>query len=103
MTNWKPVSRSLLQALSDNDTTSLFVIEHELKVPLTLDLSTEVGEDKHNTCQSEKPSNNIDMSLRHEEIPAEAVTSEEDTIAMEVSLLSDYASMEFSQKAPMSL
>uniref|UniRef100_A0A8D2N577 Fibronectin type-III domain-containing protein n=1 Tax=Zonotrichia albicollis TaxID=44394 RepID=A0A8D2N577_ZONAL len=104
MTNWKRVSGTLLQALSDNDTTSLFVIEHESKVPLTLDLSIDGGEDnKHDTCQSEKPSNSIDMSPRHEEIPAEAVTSEEDTISMEVPLLSDYASMEFSQKALMGL
>lgn len=43
------------------------------------------------------------MNLRHEEIPAEAVTSEEDTIPTEVAFLSDYASMEFSQKALMSL
>ncbi|XP_057900437.1 interleukin-6 receptor subunit beta-like [Melospiza georgiana] len=104
MTNWKRISGSLLQALSDNDTTSLFVIEHESKVPLTLDLSIDGGEDnKHDTCQSEKPSNSIDMSPRHEEIPAEAVTSEEDTISTEVPLLSDYASMEFSQKALMGL
>lgn len=45
----------------------------------------------------------MDMSLGHEEIPAEAVTSEEDIISFEVPLLSDYASMEFSQKALMSL
>lgn len=69
-----------------------------------LDLFTDGGEDsKYDTCQSEKPSNNIHMSPRHEEIPAEAVTSEEDTISIEVPLLSDYASMEFSQKALMSL
>lgn len=43
------------------------------------------------------------MSLRHEEIPAEAVTSEEDTISMEAPFLSDYASMEFSQRALMNL
>ncbi|XP_023799563.1 interleukin-31 receptor subunit alpha-like [Cyanistes caeruleus] len=104
MTYWKPASRSLLQALSDNDTTSLFVIEHEPKAPLMLDLLTDGGEDrKHDICQSGKPSNNTDMSPRTEEIPAEAVTSEEDTISIEVPFLSDYASMEFSQKALMSL
>ncbi|XP_031953114.1 interleukin-6 receptor subunit beta-like [Corvus moneduloides] len=104
MTNWKPVSKSLLQALSDNDTTSLFVIDHESKAPLMLDLFTDGGQgSKRDTCQSENPSNNIDVSLRHEEIPAEAVTSEEDIISIEVPLLSDYASMEFSQKALMSL
>ncbi|XP_032942104.1 interleukin-31 receptor subunit alpha-like [Catharus ustulatus] len=103
MTNWKPVSRSLLQTLSDNDTTSLFVIEHESKAPLTLDFFTDGGEDsKYDTYQSEKPSNNIDMSPRHEEIPVEAVASEEDTISTEVPLLSDYASVEFNQKALMS-
>uniref|UniRef100_A0A803VE54 Fibronectin type-III domain-containing protein n=1 Tax=Ficedula albicollis TaxID=59894 RepID=A0A803VE54_FICAL len=103
MNNWKPVSRSLLQTLSDNDTTSLFVIECESKAPLTLDLFTDGGDSKHDTCQTEKPSNSIDMSPRHEEIPVEAVTSEEDTISTEVPLLSDYASLEFSQKALMSL
>ncbi|XP_066038471.1 interleukin-6 receptor subunit beta-like [Chamaea fasciata] len=104
MTNWKPVSSSLLQALSDNDTTSLFVIEHESKAPLTLDLFTDGGEDsKHNICRSEKPSSDIHMSPRQEEIPAEAVTSEEDTISIEAPLLSDYASMELSQKALTSL
>ncbi|KAI1240065.1 hypothetical protein IHE44_0011512 [Lamprotornis superbus] len=103
-TNWKPISRSLLQTLSDNDTTSLVVIEHESKAPLKLDLFTDGGEDsKHDTCQSEKPSDNTDMSPRHEEISAEAVTSEEDIISTEVQLLSDYASVEFSQKALMSL
>lgn len=69
-----------------------------------LDLFTDGGQgSKHDTCRSENPSNNIDMSLRHEEIPAEAVISEEDIISIEVPLLSDYASMEFSQKALMSL
>ncbi|RMC04461.1 hypothetical protein DUI87_18905 [Hirundo rustica rustica] len=103
-TNWKPVSRSLLQALSDNDTTSLFIIERESKAPLTLDLFTDGGEDsKHDTCQSEKHSNNLHVSPRHEETPAEAVTSEEDTVSIEAPLLSDYASMEFSQKALTSL
>ncbi|XP_075583286.1 interleukin-6 receptor subunit beta-like [Pelecanus crispus] len=105
MTNWKPVSRSLLQVLSDNDTTSLYVIEHESKAPLTLDLFTDGGEDsKCDTCQSEEPSNSIDISLRHEEIPEKAVTSEEEgIISITVPLLSDYTSMEFSQKALMSL
>ncbi|KAM6226286.1 interleukin-6 receptor subunit beta-like [Spheniscus humboldti] len=105
MTNWKPVSRSLLQALSDNDTTSLYIIEHESKAPLKIDLFTDGGEDrKCDTCQSEEPSNNIDISLRHEEIPEEAVTSEEEgIISITVPLLSDYTSMEFSQKALMSL
>ncbi|XP_029814884.1 interleukin-31 receptor subunit alpha-like [Manacus vitellinus] len=104
MTNWKPVSSSLLQALSDNDTTSLFVIEHESKAPLKVGLFTDGGEDSTcDTCQSEKPSNNIDISQRHEEIPAEAVTSEEGIISFTVPLLSDYTSMDFSQKALMSL
>ncbi|XP_071437528.1 interleukin-6 receptor subunit beta-like isoform X2 [Pithys albifrons albifrons] len=104
MANWNPVSRSLLQALSDNDTTSLFVIEHESKAPLKLGPFTDGGEDSTcDTCQSEKPSNNVDISLRHEEIPAAAVTSEEGTISFTVPLLSDYTSMEFSQKALMSL
>ncbi|XP_075596055.1 interleukin-6 receptor subunit beta-like [Balearica regulorum gibbericeps] len=105
MTNWKPVSRSLLQAPSENDTTSLYVIEHESKAPLKLDLFTGGGEDsKCDTCQSKEPSNNIDISLRHEEIPEEAVTSEEEgIISITVPLLSDYTSMEFSQKALMSL
>ncbi|KAM6301954.1 interleukin-6 receptor subunit beta-like [Podargus strigoides] len=105
MTNWKPVSRSLLQALSDNDTTSLYIIEHESKAPVKLDLFTGGGEDsKCDTCQSEEPSNNIDISLRHEEISEKAVTSEEEEIiSITVPLLSDYTSMEFSQKALMSL
>ncbi|XP_068280147.1 interleukin-6 receptor subunit beta-like [Nyctibius grandis] len=104
-TNWKPVSRSLLQALSENDTTSLYVIEHETKAPLKLDLFTDGGDDsKCDICQSEEPSNNIDVSLRHQEIPEEAVTSEEGgLISITVPLLSDYTSMEFSQKALMSL
>ncbi|OPJ90531.1 interleukin-31 receptor subunit alpha-like [Patagioenas fasciata monilis] len=100
LTNWKPVSRSLLQALSDNDTISLYVIEHESKTSLKLDLFTDSGEDsKCDTYQSEEPSNNVDVSLRHEEILEEAVTSEEGTISTTVPLLSDYTSMEFSQKA----
>ncbi|KAM6035333.1 interleukin-6 receptor subunit beta-like [Theristicus caerulescens] len=101
----KPVSKSLLQALSDNDITNLYVIEHESKAPLKLDVFTDGGEDsKCDTCQSEGPSNNIDISLRHEEIPEEAVTSEEEgIISITVPLLSDYTSMEFSQKALMSL
>lgn len=100
-TNWKPISRSLLQALSDNDTTSLYVIEHESKAPLKTDLFANGGEDsKCDACQSEEPSNNIDMSLRHEEIPEEGVTSEEEgIISITIPLLSDYTSMEFSQKA----
>ncbi|XP_013223605.3 interleukin-31 receptor subunit alpha-like isoform X1 [Columba livia] len=100
MTNWKPVSRSLLQALSDNDTISLYVIEHESKTSLKLDLFTDSGEDsKCDTYQSEEPSNNVDVSLRHEGILEEAVTSEEGTISTTIPLLSDYTSMEFSQKA----
>ncbi|XP_032864915.1 interleukin-31 receptor subunit alpha-like [Tyto alba] len=103
MTNWKPVSRSLLQALSDNDTISLYVIEHDSKATLKLELFTD-GEDKCDTCQSEKPSKTTDISLRHEDIPEEAVTSEEEgIISITVPLLSDYTSMEFSQKALMSL
>lgn len=99
-TNWKPVSRSLLQALSDNDTISLYVIEHESKTSLKLDLFTDSGEDsKCDTYQSEEPSNNVDVSLRHEGILEEAVTSEEGTISTTIPLLSDYTSMEFSQKA----
>ncbi|XP_059690308.1 granulocyte colony-stimulating factor receptor-like [Gavia stellata] len=105
MTNWKPVSRSLLQALSDNDTTSLYVIENGSKAALKLDLCTGGGEDsKCDTCQSQEPSNNKGISLRHEEIPEEAATSEEGgIISITVPLLSDYTSMEFSQKALMSL
>ncbi|KAK2538823.1 interleukin-31 receptor subunit alpha-like protein [Columba guinea] len=100
LTNWKPVSRSLLQALSDNDTISLYVIEHESKTSLKLDLFTDSGEDsKCDTYQSEEPSNNVDVSLRHEGILEEAVTSEEGTISTTIPLLSDYTSMEFSQKA----
>ncbi|KAK2521226.1 interleukin-31 receptor subunit alpha-like protein [Columba livia] len=99
LTNWKPVSRSLLQALSDNDTISLYVIEHESKTSLKLDLFTDSGEDsKCDTYQSEEPSNNVDVSLRHEGILEEAVTSEEGTISTTIPLLSDYTSMEFSQK-----
>ncbi|KAJ7400811.1 leukemia inhibitory factor receptor-like protein [Pitangus sulphuratus] len=102
--NWKPVSRPPLQALSDNDTTSLFVIEHESKGPVKLGLFTDGGEDSTcDTCQSDKPSNNIDISLRHEEISAEAVTSKEGIISFTAPLLSDYTSMEISQKALMSL
>ncbi|KAM6228196.1 LOW QUALITY PROTEIN: interleukin-31 receptor subunit alpha-like [Spheniscus humboldti] len=105
MTNWKLISRSLLQALPDNDTTSLYVIEHESKAPLKLNLFTDGEEDsKYDTCQSEEPSNNIDISLRHKEIPEKAVTTEkEGIISITVLLLSDYTSMEFSQKALMSL
>ncbi|XP_027737944.1 interleukin-31 receptor subunit alpha-like [Empidonax traillii] len=104
MANWKPVSRPLLQALSDNDTTSLFVIEHESKAPVKLGLFTDGGEDDTcDSCQSDKPSNNIDISLRHEEISAEAVTSKEGIISLTAPLLSDYTSMEISQKALMSL
>lgn len=103
--NWKPVSRSLFQALPDNVTTSLYVIEHETKAPLKLDLFTDGGEDsKRNTGQSEEPSNNLDISLKQEEIPEEVVTSEkEGIISITVPLLSDYTSMEISQKASMSL
>ncbi|XP_061874810.1 interleukin-6 receptor subunit beta-like [Colius striatus] len=104
-TNWKPVSRSLLQALSDNDTTSLSVIEHELKAPLKQGLTTDGEKDsKCDTCHPEEPSNTTDTSLRHEEISEDAVSSEEEgSISITVPLLSDYASMEFSQKALMSL
>lgn len=100
-TNWKPVPGLLLQALSENDTISLYVIEHESKTHLKLDLFTDSGEDsKCDTCQSEEPSNNIDVSPRHGEILEEAVTSQEEgTISITVPLLSDYTSMEFSQKA----
>ncbi|XP_029859442.1 interleukin-31 receptor subunit alpha-like [Aquila chrysaetos chrysaetos] len=103
MTNWKPISRSLLQALSDNDTTSLYVIEHESKAPLKIDLFTNGGEDsKCDACQSEEPTNNIDISLRHEEIPEGVTSEEEGIISITIPLLSDYTSMEFSQKALMS-
>ncbi|XP_068780866.1 interleukin-6 receptor subunit beta-like [Struthio camelus] len=106
MTNWKPISTSLLQAVTDNDTTSLYVIEHESKAPLKLELfADDVEEDsKRDTCQSETLRNNIDISLRHAQIPEKAVTSEnERVISITVPLLSDYTSMEFSQKALMSL
>ncbi|KAM6033312.1 interleukin-6 receptor subunit beta-like [Chlamydotis macqueenii] len=105
MNSWKRVSRSLLQAVSDNDTTSLHVIEHESKASLKLDLFTHGGEDsKCDTCQAEELSNNTDVSLRQEEIPEKAVTTEEEgIISITVPLLSDYTSMEFSQKALMSL
>ncbi|XP_051499073.1 leukemia inhibitory factor receptor-like [Apus apus] len=104
-TNWKPVSRSLLQALSDNDTTSLYVTEHDSKAPSKLDLFTDGGEDsKCDTCQLKEASNNIDINLRHEEIHEEAVTNEEaELISIAVPVLSDYTSMEFSQKALMNL
>ncbi|XP_054034912.1 interleukin-6 receptor subunit beta-like [Dryobates pubescens] len=102
MTNWKSVSRSLLQPLSDNDTTNLYVIEHKPKASLKLDLHMDGEEDrKCDTCQSEKPSKNIDIRLRHEEIPEEAVTSEEEIISITVPFLSDYTSIELSQKALM--
>ncbi|XP_053909377.1 interleukin-31 receptor subunit alpha-like isoform X2 [Cuculus canorus] len=105
MTNWKPVSRSLLQALSDNDTTSLYVIECGSKTPLKTDLFMDGGEEsKCKACQSEDPSNNIDRSVKHEEIPEEAVISEEEgIISITVPLSSDYTSVEFSQKALMSM
>ncbi|KAM8984935.1 interleukin-6 receptor subunit beta-like isoform 1-T1 [Ara ararauna] len=105
MINWKPVSRSLLQALSDNVTTSLYVIEHETKAPLKLDLFTDGGEDsKCNTDQSEEPNSNSDKSLKQEEVPEEVVTSEkEGIISIAVPLLSDYTSMEISRTALMSL
>ncbi|XP_025962548.2 interleukin-31 receptor subunit alpha-like [Dromaius novaehollandiae] len=105
MTNWKPISRSLLQALTDNDTTSLYVIEHESKAPLNLELFTnDVEDNKSDTWQSETLRHNIDISLRHAQIPEKAVTSEnEGVISITVPLLSDYTSMEFSQKALMSL
>ncbi|KAM6289864.1 interleukin-6 receptor subunit beta-like [Aegotheles albertisi] len=105
MTNWKPVSRPLLQPLSDNDTTRVYVIEHDSTASLNLDLFTDGGEGSRcDISQSEEPSNNIDVDLRHEKIPEEAVTSEEEeVISITVPLLSDYTSMEFSQKALMSL
>lgn len=101
--NWKPISRSLFEALSDNDTTSLYVIEHKAKAPAKLDLFPDEEYSKCDTCPSEKPGNNTDFSLRHEEIPEEAVISEGGIVSVTVPLLSDYASMEFSQKALMSL
>uniref|UniRef100_A0A8B9ZNM2 Fibronectin type-III domain-containing protein n=1 Tax=Anas zonorhyncha TaxID=75864 RepID=A0A8B9ZNM2_9AVES len=105
MTNWKPISKSLLQAMTDNDTTSLYVIEHEAKVPLKLEHFTDgVEVRKCDTCQSKESTNNIDINIRHKEIPEKTVTSEkEGIISITVPLLSDYTSMEFSQKALMSL
>ncbi|EOB08408.1 Protein sidekick-2 [Anas platyrhynchos] len=105
VTNWKPISKSLLQAMTDNDTTSLYVIEHEAKVPLKLEHFTDgVEVRKCDTCQSKESTNNIDINIRHKEIPEKTVTSEkEGIISITVPLLSDYTSMEFSQKALMSL
>lgn len=91
--------------MTDNDTTSLYVIEHEAKVPLKLEHFTDgVEVRKCDTCQSKEPTNNIDINIRHKEIPEKTVTSEkEGIISITVPLLSDYTSMEFSQKALMSL
>lgn len=103
--NWKPISKSLLQTLPDNDTTSLYVIEHEEKASLKLEHFTDGREDsKHDIRESEEPSNNIGINIIHKEIPEKTVTNEKDgIISFTVPLLSDYTSMECSQKALMSL
>ncbi|OXB80868.1 UNVERIFIED_CONTAM: hypothetical protein H355_016885 [Colinus virginianus] len=103
--NWKPISKSLLQTLPDNDTTSLYVIEHEGKASLKLEHFIDGVEDcKHGISESEEPSNNIGINITRKEIPEEMVTSEKDgIISITVPLLSDYTSMECSQKALMSL
>ncbi|XP_042731284.1 interleukin-31 receptor subunit alpha-like [Lagopus leucura] len=105
MSNWKPISKSLLQTLPDNDTTSLYVIEHEEKASLKLEHFTDGREDsKHDIRESEEPSNNIGINIIHKEIPEKTVTNEKDgIISFTVPLLSDYTSMECSQKALMSL
>lgn len=90
--------------MSENDTTNIYVIEHKPKAPLKIDLHTDGEEDRNcDACKSEKPSNDIDVRLRHEELPEEAVTSEEELISITVPFLSDYTSIELSQKALMSL
>ncbi|OXB63320.1 hypothetical protein ASZ78_015655, partial [Callipepla squamata] len=103
--NWKSISKSLLQTLPDNDTTSLYVIEHEAKASLKLEHFIDGVEDcKHGISESEEPSNNIGINITRKEIPEEMVTSEKDgIISITLPLLSDYTSMECSQKALMSL
>lgn len=103
--NWKPISKSLLQTLPDNDTTSLYVIEHEAKASLKLEHFTDGIEDsKHGIRESEEPSSNIDINIIQKEIPEKTVPSEKDgIISITVPLLGDYTSMECSQKALMSL
>lgn len=105
MSNWKPISKSLLQTLPDNDTTSLYVIEHEAKASLKLEHFTDGIEDsKHGIRESEEPSSNIDINIIQKEIPEKTVPSEKDgIISITVPLLGDYTSMECSQKALMSL
>ncbi|POI32475.1 hypothetical protein CIB84_003773, partial [Bambusicola thoracicus] len=103
--NWKPISKSLLQTLPDNDTTSLYVIEHEGKASLKLEHFTDGIEDsRHNIRESEEPSSNIGINIIQKEIPEKTDTSEKDgIISITVPLLGDYTSMECSQKALMSL
>ncbi|KAM9367309.1 LOW QUALITY PROTEIN: uncharacterized protein LRP34_012011 [Phaethornis superciliosus] len=101
-TNGKPLSKPLLQALSDNYTTILFVIELESKTLWKLDLVTDGDGSKCDMNLPDKPSNNTDISLRHEENPEGAVTSEEEIISFTVPLLGDYTSMKVRQKAVMS-
>nr|XP_006119227.1 interleukin-6 receptor subunit beta-like [Pelodiscus sinensis] len=99
------ISRPLLQLQIDNDTTSLHVIEQDSNTSLELQPFTEERED-NTECgagQSERVGGNPDTCPSCLKISEKATEKEKVSSSMRAPLLSDYTSMEFSQKAMRSL
>ncbi|XP_048707322.1 LOW QUALITY PROTEIN: interleukin-6 receptor subunit beta-like [Caretta caretta] len=102
-----PTSRLLLQTQTDNDTTSLHVIEEDSKASLKLQPFIEDTED-NSECDaghSESAGGSPDTCPSLLKIPEKAIATEKERVSssMRAPLLSDYTSMEFSQKAMLSL
>ncbi|CAM5113734.1 unnamed protein product [Eretmochelys imbricata] len=102
-----PTSRLLLQTQTDNDTTSLHVIEEDSKASLKLQPFIEDKED-NSECDaghSESAGGSPDTCPSLLKIPEKAIATEKERVSssMRAPLLSDYTSMEFSQKAMLSL
>ncbi|XP_043370143.1 interleukin-6 receptor subunit beta-like isoform X2 [Dermochelys coriacea] len=102
-----PTSNLLLQTQTDNDTTSLHVIEEDSKASLKLQPFIEDTED-NSECdagQSESAGGSPDTCPSLLKISEKAIATEKERVIsrMRAPLLSDYTSMEFNQKAMLSL
>ncbi|XP_074852058.1 interleukin-6 receptor subunit beta-like [Carettochelys insculpta] len=98
-----PTSRPLLPVPTDNDTINIQVIEQDSEASLELKPFTEALEDirECDAVHSERAGGCPDTSPSVLKIPEKA--TEKASSGMRATLLSDYTSMEFSQKAMLSL
>ncbi|XP_019373799.1 PREDICTED: interleukin-6 receptor subunit beta-like [Gavialis gangeticus] len=101
-----PISISLLQIQSDNDTTSLHVIEWESKASWELEPFEDTKEDNEpDKSQFEVAGGSPDTSADASNITEKETAAEKERASslMRTPLLSDYTNVEFSQKAMLNL